>query len=200
MKESANQSEVIFDADAPLVRAAQGGERSAFDELVLRHKDRLFGLCFWLIGDYQDANDCAQESFLRAYRSLKKFRRESKFTTWLYRIAVNTCKNRLSSSHHRFMDKMIRMENPGSGAEMSLELKDESLSPMMALEKMEKMRLIRNTMNALRAEQKMVVTLRDIEGFSYEEISEITGINMGTVKSRLARARQELRERLRGIV
>jgi RNA polymerase sigma-70 factor (ECF subfamily) len=189
-----------LDADAELVRAAQEGDRKAFDDLVVRHKDKLFGLCYWFMGDYNDANECSQESFLRAYRSLKKFRRESKFSTWLYRIAVNVCKNRLSSSRHRFKDNVIYVGNPGAPAENYQELEDESLSPMMALEKVEKLRLIRDAMNSLPVEQKMMITMRDIHGLSYEEISEISGITMGTVKSRLARARQMLRVKLRGII
>jgi RNA polymerase sigma-70 factor (ECF subfamily) len=200
MKDSTKHTEVLSDADTPLVEAAQEGDRSAFDQLVIRHKDRLFGLCYWFVGDYHDATECAQESFLRAYRSLKKFRRESKFSTWLYRIAVNVCKNRLSSSHYRIQQKMSPLGNPGTAGEASSELEDESLSPMMALEKMERLRLIRDAMDSLSAEQKMVVTLCDIEGFSYEEISQLTGINLGTIKSRLARARGELKEKLRGII
>jgi RNA polymerase sigma-70 factor (ECF subfamily) len=90
--------------------------------------------------------------------------------------------------------------NPGAPAENYQELEDESLSPMMALEKVEKLRLIRDAMNSLPVEQKMMITMRDIHGLSYEEISEISGITMGTVKSRLARARQMLRVKLRGII
>ncbi len=86
------------EGDAVLVRAIQAGDITAFDKLVLKHKDKLFNLVYWFLGDYQEANDCAQETFIKVFKSIKKFRFESAFSTWLYRIAMNTCKNRLKSS------------------------------------------------------------------------------------------------------
>ena len=85
-------------ADTVLIKAVQAGDMAAFDELVLKHKDRLFNLVYWSLGDYQDANDCAQETFIKVFKSIKKFRFESAFSTWLYRIAINTCKNKIKSS------------------------------------------------------------------------------------------------------
>jgi RNA polymerase sigma-70 factor (ECF subfamily) len=188
--------------DAALIRDFCEGDKAAFDSLVLKHKDRLFNLCYRLIGDYEEANDSAQETFIKVYGSLKKFRLESAFSTWLYRIAVNTCKNKLKSSAFRQKRKMVPLENPISAkfSRPSREIQDESQSPAMALEKKEKMRMIQEAIDALPAEQKEVVTLRDIEGFSYEEVAEITGFNLGTVKSRLARARQDLRKKLRSVI
>jgi RNA polymerase sigma-70 factor (ECF subfamily) len=188
--------------DAALIRAFHEGDKAAFDRLVLKHKDRLFNLCYRLLGDYEEANDSAQETFIKVYRSLKKFRFESAFSTWLYRIAVNTCKNRLKSSAFRQKRKMVPLDNPvlGSRSQPSREIQDESRSPAIELEKKERMRAIQEAINALAPEQKEVVTLRDIEGFSYEEVAEITGFNLGTVKSRLARARQDLRKKLRSVI
>ncbi|MGD8226745.1 MAG: sigma-70 family RNA polymerase sigma factor [Desulfobacteraceae bacterium] len=187
--------------DAILIRAFREGDRAAFDNLVLKHKDRVFNLCYRLLGDYEEANDSAQEAFIKVYGSLKKFRFESAFSTWLYRITVNTCKNKLKSSAFRQKKKMIPIDNPVSGkrTQPDREIQDESQSPAMELEKKERMRIIQEAINALPAEQKEVVTLRDIEGFSYEEVAEITGFNLGTVKSRLARARQDLRKKLRSV-
>jgi RNA polymerase sigma-70 factor (ECF subfamily) len=188
--------------DAALIRAFHEGDKVAFDRLVLKHKDRLFNLCYRLLGDYEEANDSAQETFIKVYRSLKKFRFESAFSTWLYRIAVNTCKNKLKSSAFRQKMKMVPVDNPVSGnrSQAGREIQDESQSPAMELEKKERMRVIQEAINALPPEQKEVVTLRDIEGFSYEEVAEITGFNLGTVKSRLARARQDLRKKLRSVI
>ncbi len=188
--------------DAVLIRAFREGDKAAFDNLVLKHKDRVFNLCYRLLGDYEEANDSAQEAFIKVYGSLKKFRFESAFSTWLYRIAVNTCKNKLKSSAFRQKRKMIPMDNPVSGnrSQPGREIQDESQSPAMELEKKERMRVIQEAINALPPEQKEVVTLRDIEGFSYEEVAEITGFNLGTVKSRLARARQDLRKKLRSVI
>ena len=188
--------------DAILIRAFQGGDKAAFDKLVLKHQHKLFNLCYRFLGDYQEANDSAQETFIKVYRSLKKFRFESAFSTWLYRIAVNTSKNKLKSAEYRQKKKMVPLDNPASldHSSPAIRIQDETHSPAMELEKKERMRAIQEAINALPPEQKVVVTLRDIEGFSYEEIVEITGFNPGTVKSRLARARLDLRKRLRSVI
>lgn len=188
--------------DALLITAFQEGDRTAFDKLVLKHKNKVFNLCYWVIGDYQEANDTAQETFIKVFRSLKKFRFDSSFSTWLFRIAVNTCKNRLNSSEFRQKKKTISLDNPGDPAtERSLsQIKDEAPSPSIELERRERMMLIKEAIDSLPAEQKDVVVLRDIEGLSYEEIVDITGLNVGTLKSRLARARLNLRNRLRSVI
>ena len=188
--------------DAGMVRAFQAGSDAAFDRLVLKHKDPLFNLCYWFLGDYQEANDAAQETFIKVYRSLNRFRFESAFSTWLYRIAVNTCRNRLKSAEYRQRKNMVRLDNPGSseGVDPSVEIGDESRSPLIELEKKERWVLIKKAIDSLPGEQKTVVALRDIQGLSYDEIVNITGLNLGTVKSRLARARLELRKKLRGVI
>ena len=202
MKEKIKKSGGLSKEDAALIRAFQAGNRTAFDQLVVKHKDRLFNLCFWVLGDYHEANDTAQETFIKVFRSLKGFRFESAFSTWLYRIAVNTCKNRLKSLEYRKRKKMVRLENPGPSGEInpSLEIQDETQSPLSRLESKEKLMLISEAMNSLPSEQKTVMTLRDIEGLSYEEIARITGFNLGTVKSRLSRARLDLRRKLRSVI
>jgi RNA polymerase sigma-70 factor (ECF subfamily) len=184
--------------DAALVKAFQAGNRAAFDELVLKHKDRLFNLCLKFLGDYQEANDSAQEVFVKVYRSLRKFRFESAFSTWLYRIAVNTCKNKLKSSEYRHRKKMVHLDNPGT-LEVStggLEISNETRSPLDELERRERLNLIRRAIDTLPPAHKMVVVLRDIEALSYEDIAHITGYSLGTVKSRLSRARLDLRKKL----
>ncbi len=188
--------------DGELVKAFQAGDKAAFDKLVLKHKDKLFNICYWFLGDKQEANDSAQDVFIKIYRSLKKFRLESAFSTWLYRIASNTCKNRLKSLEHRQKKKMVWLDNPGDldNREHSVKIQAESPSPMLELEKKERMMLIQKAIGLLPAEQRTVVVLRDIEGLSYEEVTNITGFNLGTVKSRLSRARLELRKKLTGII
>lgn len=188
--------------DVELIRSFQSGEKAAFDQLVIRHKDRIFNLCYRMLGDYIEANDYAQETFIKAFKSLKKFRFESSFSTWLYRIAVNTCKNRLRSLEKRYQGKMISIETPNFSGENNpaLEIRDDSPSPATRLERKEKSALIQTAINSLPAEQKMVIILRDIEGRSYEEIAEATGLALGTVKSRLARGRTELKTKLRKIL
>jgi len=188
--------------DIIIAKAFQAGEKSAFDKLVLKYQHKVFNLCYRFLGDYAEANDYAQETFIKVYRSLNKFKFQSSFSTWLYRITVNTCKNRLKSAEYRYRRKMVRLDNPkeSENGTYSIEMGDESLSPAAELEKKEKRRLIQQAIDSLPEEQKTVIVLRHIEDLSYEEIAKITGYNLGTVKSKLARARQKLKERLKGLV
>ena len=184
--------------DNGLVRAFQAGNRSAFDRLVLHHQDRVFTTCYRILGNYEDADETAQETFVKAFRSLKRFRMESAFSTWLFRIAVNTCKNRLKSAEFRNRKRRVSThpsENPG-GEVPGKELRDQNPGPDDLLEKKQKARLVQRAVEALPHDQRAVIVLRDIQGFSYEEISNITGDPLGTVKSKISRARQRVRNRL----
>lgn len=188
--------------DALLIEAFQRGDKKAFDELVIRHKDRIFNLCYRFLGDYEEANDSAQEAFVKAYGSLNTFRFESAFSTWLYRIAVNTCKNKLGSAAYRAKRKTVSLDDPGNSevGPLPMEIQNGTPSPLARMEEKEKMALVQRALDTLPTEFKMVVTLRDVEGLSYEEIGEVTGLNLGTVKSRIARARTDLRNKLRGVL
>jgi len=188
--------------DALLIKAFQRGDKRAFDQLVVRHQDRIFNLCYRFLGDYEEANDSAQEAFLKAYGSLTAFRLESAFSTWLYRIAVNTCKNKLGSSAYKAKRKTVFLDNPGPDEDRPLpgEIQNGAPSPLDRMEEKETMRHIQTALDALPADLRMAVTLRDVEGLSYEDIAEITALNLGTVKSRIARARTELRNKLRGVL
>lgn len=188
--------------DSDLVRAFQSGEMIAFDELVLRHKDRVFSLCYRFTGEFNEAEDCAQDVFIKVYRSLMRFRLESSFYTWLYRITVNTCKSRLKSIKDRGIKKIGKMDYPENLGEdyQALEKGDEGKNPLTELEKMERIRLVQNAIDSLPGWQKDVIILRDIEGLSYEEITRITGYRLGTLKSKLSRARHSLKERLGRII
>ena len=193
----------MTEQDAALVRAFQAGDRAAFDKLVLRHKDNLFNLVYWYLNDYQEANDCAQEIFIKVFKNLKRFRFESAFSTWLYKIAVNTCKNMLKSKDHRWGKRTVPLENPGGSKEGKNpvhEMPNGGLSPANGLERKERLMLIQEAISSLPEGQNQVVVLRDVQGLSYDEISEITGMKQGTIKSRLARGRLELRNRLEGKV
>jgi RNA polymerase sigma-70 factor (ECF subfamily) len=183
-----------------LVKSYLTDDRRAFDRLILLHKRLVFNLCYRLLGDYDDADDCAQEVFIKVSRSLKGFRFESSFKTWIYRITVNTCKNRLNSLEYRLRSRSVRinMARDMDDNRKHSDIKDDAPSPALSLVKKEIDSLIQTAVNALPAVQKTVVILRDIEGRSYEEIVEITGLKLGTVKSKLSRARQQLREALKG--
>jgi RNA polymerase sigma-70 factor (ECF subfamily) len=200
MREEITTSTDSTGEDAALVRAFQRGDRAAFDRLVLKHKDKLFNMCYWFLGDYQEANEAAQDTFIKVYRSLNRFRLESAFFTWFYRIAVNTCRNRLESSAYKQRKASVSLNNPGTPNEdhPALQIADETPTPMADLERKERRTLVRKAIDSLPTDQRAVVTLRDIEGLSYDEIAHVTGLNLGTVKSRLARARLDLRNKLRG--
>jgi RNA polymerase sigma-70 factor (ECF subfamily) len=183
--------------DAEHVRAFQEGKEDAFNLLLLRHKDRVFNICFRFLGDYQEADDTAQEVWVKIYRYLHGFKLESQFTTWLYRITVNAI-----SASYTFNKKTISLNNPNNkDTHASLQdIKDSHLSPLGEIESKEKLTLIQQAINSLSEEHKTVVILRDIEGLSYDEILLVTGYKPGTMKSRLARARLELKKKLKGIL
>jgi RNA polymerase sigma-70 factor (ECF subfamily) len=176
--------------------------KAAFSALVLKYQDRTFNLCYRYMGNYEEADDCAQEVFLKVYRTLKDFRGESSFGTWLYRIAVNTCKNRLMSKDYRERKKTLSIDAPVHTEEgdVTLEIKDDSHSPARELDSKENASLIQEAIASLPDDQKQMVILRDIEALSYEEIARITATNIGTVKSKLSRGRQALCGKLRRLL
>jgi RNA polymerase sigma-70 factor, ECF subfamily len=198
MKEKNKTSKNSATKDVELIKAFQAGKKAAFDELVLSHKDKVFNLCYWFVGNHQDANDLAQDVFFKAFKALKNFRFESAFSTWIYRISMNTCKNRLKSFQYRLKKKFVHLNHTADGSNPGVEIADESATPEIELGKKERMRRIKKAIDTLPEDKKAVVVLRDIEGLSYEKISTITQFNLGTVKSKLARARQDLREMLKG--
>ena len=202
MGEAFQKPRADSEEDAALVKSFQTGRKAAFDELVVKHQSRIFNLCYWYLGDEQEANDSAQETFVKVYRSLRSFRFESAFSTWLYRVAVNTCKNKLKSSSYRHRAKAVPIGNPGEQGEglTAVDVQDHTPSPLKALEKKERIRMIKAAINSLPLEHREVVNLRDIQGLTYEHISRITGLNLGTVKSRLARARFELKAKLKDLI
>jgi len=196
------RAEEEFPKDEVLIKAFIAGDEDAFNGLVLKYQDKVINTCYRLLGNYEEANDSAQDTFIRVYRSLNKFRFDSSFSTWLYRIAVNGCKNKLGSLKQRIGRRMVRLDNPVETEEGSytIEVGDESMSPGKALERKEIDAIIQRAIDSLPEDQKTVVVLRDIEGLSYEEVEKVTGYKAGTVKSKLARSRRRLRKKLKGIV
>ncbi|MDM8552954.1 sigma-70 family RNA polymerase sigma factor [Desulfobacterales bacterium HSG2] len=169
--------------NSKLIKAAQKGNKAAFDQLVLKYKDSVFNLCYCLLGDYRGAEESAQKVFINMYRGLGKFGFKAKFSVWLYRIAVNICKNRLEKQ-----PGTPKMNSPDD-AELS--------APSKPPEKKERAELIRQEISALPRDKKTVILLRDIERLSYREIAVITGLKLGAVKSNLSEARETLKKELR---
>lgn len=182
------------------IAAFLSGRREALDSLVLRYKDRIFNLCCRLLGDAADAEECCQETFIKVFRSLKSFRLESSFSTWLYTIAVNTCRNRRNSADYRFWKRILPIR-PNAGEDESsadFDFEDSAPSPLARMAENERNALLQEAINSLPHDQRTVIVLRHIEELSYEEICTITGYNSGTLKSKLARARVQLQKKLQG--
>ena len=173
-----------------LVRRVQGGELDAFEELVRAHEKTVYNLALRMTGNPQDAEDMAQEAFLKAYRSLPEFRGESKFSVWLYRIVSNVCLDHLRKQSRR-PSSSLTMEDD-DGEEQQYDVPDESASPEKLLEQKLTREAVQRGLNQLPDEQRQILLLRELRGLSYEEIGEALGLEAGTVKSRIFRARKRL--------
>jgi RNA polymerase sigma-70 factor (ECF subfamily) len=176
------------------IAAARNGDTAAFDQLVEAHQDRIFNLCYWQLGNRDDAADAAQDCFVRAFRSLQKFRGESTFATWLHRIAVNVCFDARHKKHKAplaYSDLSIGDETP---------LPDHAISysdtPEQHSLRSERQQIVRRALANLPEHYRIALVLFEIEGYSYETISEILKTKTGTVKSRINRARLALAEAL----
>ncbi|MEO5359019.1 MAG: sigma-70 family RNA polymerase sigma factor [Nitrospirota bacterium] len=184
----------VHDAES-LAAGASRGDSDAFDRLVIMYKDKIYNLCYRFLGVHAEAEDAAQDVFMKAYTSINQFKFQASFSTWLYRIAVNTCKNRLKSYTWRNFFSF----KPGITDKELPEITDSRPLPDMQMEKAQLTRAVEKAIAALPVAQRLVVVLRDIEGLSYDEITTITGFNPGTVKSKISRARQALRDKLQGV-
>lgn len=188
--------------DEDLVRQSKDGCRESFDELVLRYQDRIFHLIYRSLGDEQDARELTQEAFIKAFRSLTRFREEAAFSTWLYRIAINlsTSKKRKYVQQRKLgkvsLDAVIRTRS----GDLTIEPEDDSLEPTAVYHRKETKERIETAIASLDEPHRQMVVLRDLEGLSYEEIAELLEIPIGTVRSRLHRARLDLREQLRDLL
>ena len=202
MSEDAELKNLLSQEDARLVEAFQANDNIAFDKLVLKYKDMVFNVCYRMLRDYEEANDCAEESFVRAFRGLKGFRFKSTFKTWIYRVAVNICKNKITSLAYRYKKRMVSIDKPKEteNGDCVVEITDGSPTPLLEIVKKERDALVQSAIDTLSKTHKEIIILRDVENLSYEEIVKITGYNLGTVKSKLARARQKLREKLKGLI
>lgn len=177
--------------DVAWIQEFKAGREQGFNRLVLKHQHRVYGLCLRLLAaDAGEAEDAAQEAFVRAYRGLGDFRMDAKFSSWMYRIAVNVCKNKLASRAWREGRRRRDLE-AADAAEAA------APSPAQELDAKSRRARIEDAIARLPDEQRELVVLRDVEGRSYEEIAESTGLVAGTLKSRLNRGRAQLREWLK---
>ena len=183
-------------ADDPrFIRHLRAGRKRAFNELVLGFKDRVFNTAYRFLGDWQEANDLAQDVFISVNKNIRSFRAQSSLSTWIYRITVNMCKNRFKSGEFSRKRSTVGLDD-AQGAQ-NLRSRD---MPHRLFEKKELELSVQAAIIALPEEWKEIVLLRDIEGLPYCQIAEILGIEEGTVKSRLSRARLALKDRLEGVI
>ena len=188
-------------ADSQFIERLKQGEASAFEILIAERSGEVYGLLYRLTENSEDARDLTQETFLRAFQSIGSFRGESDLRTWIYRIAINQARNRWRWWKRRRRDSTVSLDSAGVHGNQPLvdTLRAErERSPEQETLSHERERVLRRALQSLSLSYRETVILRDIEGFTYEEIAETLGINVGTVKSRLARGRQELRQRLEG--
>lgn len=173
-----------------IVSRVQAGDVNAFEELVTAYEKNVYNLALRMTGNPEDAADMSQEAFLKAYSSMSSFRGESKFSVWLYRIVSNVCLDFLRRRSRR-QTVSLSIEDDG-GEEIQLELPDESQTPEALLEQRMTRDAVRRGLEALPHEQRQILLLREIQGLSYDEIALTLGLEVGTVKSRIFRARKRL--------
>lgn len=177
-----------------LVRRAQNGDLDAFEALLRAHEKSVYNLALRMTGSPEDAEDMAQEAFLKVWRALPDFRWECKFSVWLYRVVSNVCLDWLRRQSKR-QTVSLNVEDE-DGEENERELPDERLSPERLLEQKLTREAVQKALSALPEEQRQILLLREIRGLSYEEIGQALSLEPGTVKSRLFRARKKLAARL----
>jgi RNA polymerase sigma-70 factor (ECF subfamily) len=190
---------IVVDDDAGFVARCRQGDTEAFSHLVRRHQRKMLNIAFRMIGDYDEACDAVQEAFLSAYRAIGKFQEKSRFSTWLCRIVLNHSKRHLKQKASRSRREVSLPEDPfqfenGPGSSGSYALEE---SVVDRIEKRELETTIQECIGSLDGEQREVLILRDIQGFSYEEIGLTLKLPQGTVRSRLFRARNSLKDGLR---
>jgi RNA polymerase sigma-70 factor, ECF subfamily len=187
---SNNSEPMVSDgiSDAECVRRLQGGETEVFEILVRRHQKAIFNLVYRMLDDYDEAAEIAQETFLSAYRAIGRFRGEANFSTWLYRIALNHASTRRKSMVN-WQRRTVPLETTGP-------VYDRSLDPAEIVEQKENRDRVQEALNSLEPGDAMIILLKDLQDIPYEEVARVLQIPIGTVKSRLHRARQALKSRL----
>jgi len=189
-------------AELGLITRLRAADLRAFEELVTHFERPVYSLCFRLLGDAEEARDAAQETFLKVYKGLGKFRAESGLKTWIYRIAVNQAMNQQRWWRRRHRDETVSLDLSRGESEATLANRLPSLtaSPEQEAIKSERERSLMRALGQIKQEYRVALVLREIEELSYEEIAETLAISIGTVKSRIARGREELRRRVKDLI
>jgi len=184
--------------DQRLVDRVKEGDKKAFDVLVLKYQHKIVKLVMRYIRDPTEALDVSQEAFIKAYRALPKFRGDSAFYTWLYRIAINTAKNHIVSMNRKPLDYDLDPQN-SDGYEIQSKLRDDD-SPEKILQREELREALEEAIDSLPEELRVAIVLREVDGLSYEEIAETMECPVGTVRSRIFRARDAIDKSIRPLL
>jgi RNA polymerase sigma-70 factor (ECF subfamily) len=187
--------------DAEIVSLCRIGNVDAFEVLVRKHQKRMLNIAYRMLGNYEEACEIVQDAFFSAYRSIKDFEEKAKFSTWLYTIVVNIYKKQLNQLKVQGYREEFSLDDPvltGNG-QIKVEHASGETSILERLEKKEIQQKVQECMNSLDCEYKEVLVLRDIQGFSYDEMSDMLKIPEGTIKSRLFRARNALKDYLKKV-
>ncbi len=181
-------------SDAELVRRCCDGDVAAFGRLVERHQDYIYNSVFHLVSDEHDAEDLAQDVFVSAFDSLESFEGRAKFTTWLYGIMLNTVRSYWRRTGRRTVFSLDGSQSEEDGP--NPELEDETDGPVRKTLRREEVELVREAIDGLEDDLREILVLRDLQGLSYKDLAEVLDVPIGTVKSRLYRARGELKDLL----
>ncbi|MDA8079270.1 MAG: sigma-70 family RNA polymerase sigma factor [Nitrospiraceae bacterium] len=199
MTEPANTA---HDEDGPLVSLCRKGDTDAFETLVKRHQKKMLNIAFRMTGSYEDACEIVQDAFVAAYGNISRFEERSRFSTWLYTIVVNRTRNHLKKAETLAGRREVSLDDPVRSEEGGICLEPVSAAPSVleTLEQREAQARVRQCINGLDKEFKEVLVLRDMQGLGYEEISSMLGLAAGTVKSRLFRARESVKNCLKKLI
>lgn len=180
-----------FLTENDLIKKCKKGNREAFNILVTRYQSQVINIAYGMLSDQEDAYDAAQEVFVRVYKGIESFKEQASFTTWLYRITTNVCSDILRKRQKSSNVLSINQEYEDN---KDIDLADTAPTPEESMEIGERQKAVRDAISSLREEYRIVITLCDIEGMSYDEIAQVLKVPPGTVKSRINRARNSLKK------
>ena len=196
------EKKIITDEDYKFVSLCKKGDVEAFEVLVKKHQKKMLNIAYRMIGSYEEECEIVQDSFVSAYKAIRDFEGKAKFSTWLYTIVMNLSKNRLKQLKTQLYHEQVSIDDPVLTDDGNIKAESVSNEPSILeqLEKKEFQQKVQVCINSLDDEFKEVIVLRDIQGFSYDEISEMLKIAEGTVKSRLFRSREALKICLKKVI
>ncbi len=196
------KKQTIIDEDYKFVSLCKEGDVDAFELLVKKHQKKMLNIAYRIIGSYEEACEIVQDAFVSAYRNIKNFKERAKFSTWLCTIVINLSKNRLKQLRTQLHYEQFSINDPVSTIDGEINVEPASNGPS-ALERLEERDIqqqVQGCINELDYEFREVIVLRDIQGFSYDEIGGMLNVPEGTVKSRLFRAREAVRDCLKNVI